>query len=69
MTQDDWQQASLDDSSGQPQPLEYQSQPSPLPGEPAPWFGYIGFGIVIAAMLLGFAGMVLGALWFVRWAS
>ncbi len=30
------------------------------------WFGYIGLGIAVAAMLVGFAGMVLFVLYFLR---
>jgi protein-S-isoprenylcysteine O-methyltransferase Ste14 len=31
------------------------------------WFGYIGVGIAIVAMLIGIAGMVLGARYLVAW--
>jgi hypothetical protein len=34
--------------------------------DPTPWFGYIGIGIAIAAMLIGFAGMLLFALYFLN---
>lgn len=37
--------------------------------EPAPWFGYIGMGIAITAMLVGFAGMVLFILYFLGWSQ
>ena len=36
-------------------------------GEKAPWFGSIGVGIAIAAMLIGIAGMGLGILFLWRW--
>jgi hypothetical protein len=51
-----------------PQHLDYTSS-STSKGEredPAPFFGYIGLGIAIAAMLVGLVGMVLFILYFVR---
>ena len=50
--------------------LDYQS-PAP-PTEPsadtsAPWFGYIGLGIAIVAMLLGLASVVVAVLVFIGW--
>lgn len=36
-------------------------------GERPPWFGYIGVGITIAAMLLGIALMVLAGMFVWRW--
>lgn len=38
-------------------------------GEAPSWFGYIGVGIAVAAMLLGIAAMVGGVMYFVRWAG
>lgn len=52
----------------EPQRLDYTS-PSTAKDEradPAPLFGYIGVGIAIAAMLVGFAGMILFVLYFLR---
>jgi len=53
-------------------PIDYRtpaSQPAPPREESAPWFGYIGMGIAIAAMLIGFAGMVLFILYFLGWSQ
>lgn len=36
-------------------------------GERPPWFGYIGVGIALAAMLVGLALMVVGAGYAWRW--
>jgi hypothetical protein len=36
-------------------------------GEPPSWFGYIGVGIALVAMLIGIAGMVLGVMYVVAW--
>jgi hypothetical protein len=36
-------------------------------GERPPWFGYIGVGIALAAMLLGIALMILAVLYVWRW--
>jgi formate-dependent nitrite reductase membrane component NrfD len=35
--------------------------------ERAPWFGYIGVGIALAAMLLGIAGMAMAVMYLWRW--
>jgi hypothetical protein len=60
----------------QPQPNAAESPAStyskgdllhPEWGERAPWFGYIGVGIAIVAMLIGIAGMALGVLYVWRW--
>ena len=47
-------------SESRPTPLEYRG---PVDGPPttdpgARWFGYIGVGIMIAAILVGIAGMI-----------
>jgi hypothetical protein len=51
-------------------------QPAALPASPdpqaqiddsAPWFGYIGMGIALVAMLLGLAGVVAAVLLFIGW--
>jgi hypothetical protein len=36
-------------------------------GERPPWFGYIGVGIAITAMLIGVAGMIVCVLYAWRW--
>jgi hypothetical protein len=60
----------------QPEPVAAESPAStyskgdllhPEWGERAPWFGYIGVGIAIVAMLIGIAGMALGILYAWRW--
>jgi hypothetical protein len=35
--------------------------------EPPSWFGYIGVGIAIVAMLIGIGGMVLGIRFLMGW--
>ena len=51
----------------QRQPLDYRAPEAsdPQAAEPAPWFGYIGLGIAVAAMLLGFLGMIMAVIWLV----
>ena len=51
-----------------PQHLDYTSASTPKAEreDSTPLFGYIGLGIAIAAMLLGFVGMVLFVLYFLR---
>ena len=51
-----------------PQRLDYTSSSTPKAEreDPTPLFGYIGLGIAIAAMLLGFVAMVLFVLYFLR---
>ena len=52
----------------EPQHLDYTSASTPKsePGDSTPFFGYIGLGIAVAAMLVGLAGMVLFVLYFLR---
>jgi hypothetical protein len=38
-------------------------------GESPSWFGYIGVGIAVVAMLLGVAAMVGSVMYFVKWAG
>jgi hypothetical protein len=38
-------------------------------GEAPSWFGYIGVGIAMVAMLLGIAGMVFAVMYLVKWAQ
>lgn len=40
-----------------------QTSHKPQATEPAPWFGFIGLGIALVAMLLGIAGVV-WAVWY-----
>jgi hypothetical protein len=40
-----------------------QASHKPQAAEPAPWFGFIGLGIALVAMLLGIGGMV-WAVWY-----
>ena len=49
-----------------PQPQAPPPQTS-APSGPAPWFGYIGFGIAIVSMFIGIAGMVYAIIWFIGW--
>ena len=53
----------------EPQRLDYTSSSSSAPAggrDGGTWFGYIGLGIAVAAMLVGFVGMVLFVLYFLR---
>lgn len=61
-------------SAGDPQgpadspPIDYQTPPQTNTSADAPsWFGYIGLGIAIFSLLIGAAGMVLAAIWFIGW--
>jgi hypothetical protein len=33
----------------------------------SPWFGYIGVGIALVAMLIGLAGVVAAVIYFISW--
>jgi hypothetical protein len=51
-----------DPSRLDPQTLDYttpQTQRAADREDPTPWFGYIGLAIPIAAMLVGFAALIL----------
>jgi hypothetical protein len=52
----------------EPQHLDYTSESAPPPerADSTPFFGYIGLGIAVAAMLVGLAGMVLFVLYFLH---
>jgi hypothetical protein len=52
----------------EPQHLDYTSSTTPKSEreDPTPFFGYIGLGIAVAAMLLGFALMVLFVLYLLK---
>lgn len=52
--------------------LEYRSPPAPAESDArhdnsAPWFGYIGFGIALIAMLIGLVGVVAAVFYFISW--
>ncbi|HEY8748930.1 MAG TPA: hypothetical protein VIM11_13195 [Tepidisphaeraceae bacterium] len=60
---------STDPNRLEPQTLDYttpETRAAATTEDPTPWFGYIGIGIAIAAMLVGFAGMLLFALYFLN---
>jgi hypothetical protein len=45
--------------------LEYL--PEDMPGKDSViWFGYIGFGIVVGSVLVGFAALVLTVVWLLK---
>ena len=44
-----------------------ETSPTPADASSRPWFGYIGFGIVLTAMLLGIVAMVGGVVYLIRW--
>ena len=52
-------------------PIDYRTPAAGPAGreDATPWFGYIGIGIAIAAMLVGFIGMVLFILYFIGWSQ
>ena len=52
-----------------PSTLDYRGreEPDATGAEAVSWFGYIGIGIALAAMLLGIVGMVVAAVYLVNW--
>jgi len=58
-----------DPSRLDPQTLDYTTPETARAAEredPHPWFGYIGLAIPIAAMLVGFAALILFVLYFLN---
>jgi hypothetical protein len=53
------------------QPAPRQPAPDLLPqtqtDTSTPWFGYIGIGIALVAMVLGLVGVVAGVVLFISW--
>ena len=52
--------------------IEYRSPASPPESDAkrdsnSPWFGFIGLGIALVAMLIGLIGVVAGVIYFIGW--